>query len=100
MIPEDTAERTCEQDDTEAVNSGQKAALSNSFGLKNTGTEGVLASRLEAAAPLATADPVFQRALLEKLMTIPTAHRPPAVERALDETERILERAEETKEGL
>jgi hypothetical protein len=46
------------------------------------------------------ADPVFQRALLEKLMTIPTAHRPPAVERALDETERILERAEETKEGL
>jgi len=33
-------------------------------------------------------------------MGIPTVHHRPVVERALDETERILERVEETKGAL
>ena len=55
---------------------------------------------MEAAASLAAVDPVFRRALREKLMGIPTVHHRPVVERALDETERILERVEETKGAL
>ena len=59
-----------------------------------------LASHLEAAAPLAAVDPIFRRTLREKLVGIPTVYQRPVVERALDETERILERVEETKEAL
>ncbi len=99
-IPENVSEGTSEQGNAESVNSGQEPALSNDLGPKNTGSEAALASHLEAAAPLAAVDPIFRRTLREKLVGIPTVYQRPVVERALDETERILERVEETKEAL
>lgn len=99
-VPEDAPEGTNEQSNAEAVNRGQRPALSNDSGPKNTGSEVGPTSHLEAAAHLAAVDPAFRRTLQEKLVSIPTVHHRPIVEKALDETERILERVEETKEAL
>jgi hypothetical protein len=91
-IPENASQETREQGNAEAVNNGQKSAVSKDLRPKNTRSKAILTPHCKVAALLATADPVFRSIFRKKLIGSPALHHRPIAERALDATKRILER--------